>query len=109
MTEAAGADGVTSDALSRLVDGINGIGRASRISGYAEDSEQVIEPEVLSHSPGDHVIRAGRVAADSQSTQKNFVRAVETNATAEHVDPADSLVFHRIVHGSKGCFGTSVC
>src|SRR4051812_40480950 len=57
---------------------------------------QVIEPEQFPPPPGYRVIRAGRVAAHTHSTEELVPDCIETETASEHVDAADPAATHRI-------------
>ena len=61
------------------------------------DAAQVIQAQTLANAPRDHVIGAGRIAADAQPADHFLARGEQWQAAAEHVDAADLVTDHRIV------------
>src|SRR3954453_21675083 len=61
---------------------------------------QVIEAEQVPHPPGYRVIRAGRVAAHTHSTEELVPDCIETETASEHVDAADPAANHRVLLGT---------
>jgi len=51
----------------------------------------VIESEVVTHAPRNVVAGAGRIATDAHAADNYLSGAVERQASAEHIDPADLL------------------
>src|SRR5262245_3714978 len=97
MAEAARADWLNRLAVSRLLDVIDDIVRTIGITAYAKHTQQMIKLENITHSPRDHMVRAGRVTTDAQPALHDFTAAIEGQTAAEDVDATDSLVFHWVV------------
>ena len=68
-----------------------------------------IEREVVAQLPGDHVVAAGRVAADSDAPHAAAVLIVERQAAAEDVDPSDAASHHRIGRGPERLAIATIC
>jgi hypothetical protein len=59
-------------------------------AGGAADRAEMVEPESIARSPGDHAIGARSVAADPEAAD-SYAFLIEHEAPAEHVDSADAL------------------
>src|SRR5690349_247262 len=66
----------------------------------ADPGWHAIETELVTHAPGDIVIRAGAIAADSNRAGDALV-VVERKPATEDDDPANRLADHGIVVGPK--------
>src|SRR5262249_43697898 len=73
------------------------------ISRYTADSSQVVEAQVLSYAPRNHVIGARRVTAHPDATDELFhgCTCVKRQPAAEDVDAANLFPDHRIIRGTE--------
>ena len=60
-------------------------------------AQSLIEPELVSHLPGDDVVSARRVTAHPQPAEEIAVQVVEGEPTAEDIHATDELTDQRIV------------
>src|SRR5690348_215469 len=70
-------------------------GAGSHAHGHGVESERVAS------SPRDHVVRAGGIAADAESSDEFTFLAVEGQASAKNYYAADRFTDHRIVLHSE--------
>ena len=73
--------------------------RATRHSAHPVE---LVERQRVARSPSDHVIGAGRVAADPEAAY-SLAPYIERKAAAEYIDAADALADHRILRRAEGC------
>jgi hypothetical protein len=62
----------------------------------------VVQVQDIADAPGDIVVRAGSVSADSDSADDFVASGVESQASAKNIDTADFVVHHGI--GFSPCF-----
>src|SRR5262245_65320135 len=99
MTEAARAYADRAGGR-RARDVVNDVVWAIGITADTVDPLQVVQPQVIAHPPGDHVIRTGRVTADAEPADDLIDGAdpeVESEAPAKHVHAANALADHHVI------------
>src|SRR5438876_6145940 len=82
MTEAVGADGMTMRVRRDIMNDIV-------VTGRADAGGNIVEVQLVAHLPGDDVIRAGSVAAETDRADEFALLVVERQAASEHIDAAD--------------------
>ena len=98
MTESAEAFTRPAVRIRRDVENdVVGVGRI----GNPTDPSKVIELQEVAQAPRDVVIRAGRVAAESDASEQTLTFAVKSEAAAEDVYAADFLAHQWIVRRPK--------
>src|SRR5579883_863224 len=83
MTESARAD-----AIDDIVDDI--------VRAVVHAGRNVVQLEIRARNPGNDVIRARRIAADSNASNDLTRRVIQRKSAAEHIDAADLSADHRI-------------
>ena len=83
MTESAGALGVPTSVVRNVEDDVVRVRRSG-------------EPKLVSGVPGVEMVATGRVSAHADPTHKRSA-VVKCEPSAEHVNPADSAAYHRVV------------
>ena len=95
MAEAAGANPRASTRIGGDVEddviGAFGIARHSAYSG------EVVQPEIISNSPGNIVIGTRCIATDADSTDHLLPLPVECQSAAKDVDSSDLVADHRVL------------
>jgi hypothetical protein len=75
----------------------NDIVRVPRSARHSADPRsELVEPQRVARSPSDHVIGAGRVAADPEAAHSLAPLCIERKAAAEDIDAADAIADQRI-------------
>src|ERR1700732_561662 len=101
MPEAARADPCTSVRVRLYIE--NDVVGVSWISGYPPDGAQVVESKGVANTPGNHVVGAGRIAANADAADLDATTCIECQPTAEDVYSADTIADHRVVPRSEQC------
>ena len=83
----------------------NDVVRVGRITGHAAhraaNRPEMVEVEKMSNPPGDHVVGAGGVAADTDPTDFLAAGAQKDEPTAKNVYPANTLADQRVVRAAE--------
>src|SRR6266568_2783452 len=66
----------------------------------ADPAGNMVELEGIARTPGDVVIRAGGVAADTDGSDEHALRIVKREAAAEDIDSTDAPADHGVLGGS---------
>ena len=77
MTEAARAD--TRASVGARLDVKNDIVGVSRISRHPSDRPQMVESEGIANPPGNHVVGAGRIAANADAAEFDAATTSKVN------------------------------
>src|SRR5580692_29640 len=93
MSPAAGAD--ANGKAHRVCDVIDNVVRTSRIT--ADASGNVVETQIMADSPGDVVVRAGRISAHANRANELTLGVVESQTAAEYIYAADFTADHGVV------------
>src|ERR1035437_1816304 len=99
MTEPAGADASTAIGVWRDVE--NDVIGTRGIAGDSAHSGQMIQSQVLAHTPGDVVVRAGSISTHSDSTHNLLARPIQREPSTEHVHAADLIALHRVLRRER--------
>src|SRR5579883_274572 len=81
MTESARAVAGPARRIGRDVE--DDVIRVSRIAAHAANSGKVIEPEEVADAPGDIVIAARGIAADTNTADNLLARGIQSESAAE--------------------------
>src|SRR5262245_45145413 len=68
----------------------NDVVGAGLVARDAADPQQMIKPEYCTHAPGDVVVCARRVAADTDAAEQFLACAIKAESAAEDVDAAET-------------------
>ena len=107
MTESACTDSCSSEGIGSDIE--NDVVGALGVAGNPAYTEQVIESQIVSNAPGDVVIGARSIAANSNSPDDHLSRSIQREPATEDVDAANLVTHHRIIGGADVLGRPAVC
>ena len=79
---------------------VNNVVRVIRVARHAAHSEQVIESEIMANSPGNVMVGARSISADSYRADDGLSRGIERQAASKHIHATDLVAHHGVIRSA---------